>query len=125
MNEVLNPQRIRQPRVEVNVDVEVSGVLSSSKGTITDLTEGGAKINCEPHAIGSKIKIDAMGGALWAKVRWAEADRMGVQFETEMPSELKTFLKQRTAANDCGKTPAGVRPAANRANAGFGRRKAL
>lgn len=90
----------REQRVPVNVDVIVGSALASEPGTITDLTESGAKINGSPHAVGSKVKIDAAGEAVWAKVRWAEADRMGVEFETPIPGQLRALLNMRRPAND-------------------------
>jgi hypothetical protein len=83
--------------------VQVETVLDSAIGSITDLSETGAKVMGKPFPVGQKVKITAADKAVWAQVRWAEQDRMGVQFETPMPDELRQLLIQRTPANDAAR----------------------
>ena len=79
----------RHKRIPVDVQVEVSTVLTNRVARITDLTEGGAKITGDPFAVGETVKITTENDAIvWATVRWAEHDRMGVQFETLIPRQL-------------------------------------
>lgn len=93
-------QSRRAHRTNVCLDVEMETVLERHKGRITDLSENGAKIEGDPFAVGQKVKLTAEQGVLWAKVRWAEADRCGVEFETPMPEQFRNLLASQGAAND-------------------------
>lgn len=90
----------RAPRTNVSLDVDVETVLERHRGRITDLSANGAKIEGQPFRVGEKVKLTAEQGVLWAKVRWAEADRCGVEFETPVPQQLRDLLDADTAAND-------------------------
>ena len=93
-------QSRRAHRTPVNLEVDVETVLERHRGRITDLSENGAKIEGDPFQVGQKIKLTAEQGVMWAKVRWAEADRCGVEFETPMPEQFRRFLDSQGAAND-------------------------
>jgi len=90
-------------RIGVNLNVAVETVLDRHEGRITDLSETGAKIEGAPFPVGQKVKITANDEVVWAQVRWAEHDRMGLQFETPMPNQLKMLLQGRQTANDTGR----------------------
>ena len=89
----------RTARTPVDLDVDVETVLERHEGRITDLSENGAKIEGEPFAVGQRVKLTANESVMWAKVRWAEADRCGVEFETPMPEQLRSLLHKSHAAN--------------------------
>jgi len=90
----------RAPRTAVSLDVELETVLERHRGRITDLSENGAKIEGRSFEVGQKIKVTADQGILWAKVRWAEADRCGVEFTVPMPQQFRSLLETRAAAGD-------------------------
>lgn len=92
----------RAERIPVSVGVDVETVLERHAGRITDLTQNGAQIVGKPFKVGEQVKLVANDEALWAKVRWAESDRMGVQFETPMPPQLAKLLETRRPINDRG-----------------------
>ncbi|WP_260582668.1 PilZ domain-containing protein [Sphingopyxis sp. PET50] len=72
-------------RASVSIDVVVNGVLNMVEGRITDLSEGGARI--EGGAIlpvRSRCEIHYAGQTVYAIVMWAETDRMGVRFPYEL-----------------------------------------
>ena len=95
----------RADRVNVCVDIDVETVLVRKTGTITDLSETGAKIKGQPFAVGERLKLTAGNEVCWATCRWAEQDRMGVQFDTPMPQQLRNLLSNRTPANDRAARP--------------------
>ena len=84
----------RAERVNVDLNVSVCTVLETRDGIITNLSESGAKISGKPFNIGEQIQIDADGSIVWARVRWTESDRMGVQFETPMPAKLRDEMNK-------------------------------
>tara|TARA_B100000745_G_C19905387_1_gene303475 strand:+ start:200 stop:538 length:339 start_codon:yes stop_codon:yes gene_type:complete len=94
----------RSNRVAVNVNVDVETVLERHSGRITDLSENGAKVEGQPFAVGQKVKLTAEGAAVWGTCRWAEVDRMGIEFDTPMPEQLQSLLKSKAPANDRRKT---------------------
>jgi hypothetical protein len=78
-----NPRQHK--RAAVSIDVTVNGVLNVVEGRITDLSEGGARI--EGGAIlpvRSRCEIHYGGQTVYATVMWAEIDRMGVRFPYEL-----------------------------------------
>ena len=81
-----NPDSPRQhARTPVSIDVVVNGVLNMVEGRITDLSEGGARI--EGGAIlpeRSRCEIHYAGQTVYAVVMWTEVDRMGVRFPYEL-----------------------------------------
>lgn len=93
----------RSERTSVNVKVKVETVLEKHEGRITDLSETGAKIEGHPFEVGKKVKISTEDGAVWGVCRWAEVDRMGIQFDTPMPEQLRQLLKSNMPANDTGR----------------------
>lgn len=71
-------------RTPVAIDVIVNGVLNQVEGRITDLSEGGARIDgaCLPER--SRCEIHYAGQLVYAVVMWAEPDRIGVRFPYEL-----------------------------------------
>lgn len=72
-------------RTPVSIDVVVNGVLNYVEGRITDLSEGGARIEGGVILpIRSRCEIHYGGQTVYAIVMWAEIDRMGVRFPYEL-----------------------------------------
>lgn len=74
----------RQTRTPVALDVTVNGVLNFVEGQITDLSEGGARIEGASMPARSRCEIHYAGGVTYAVVMWSEVDRMGVRFPYEL-----------------------------------------
>ncbi len=67
-------------RTPVSIDVTVNGVLNFIDGQITDLSEGGARIDGASMPARSRCEIHYGGEVTYAVVMWSEIDRMGVRF---------------------------------------------
>lgn len=78
------PQPRRQTRTPVALDVTVNGVLNFVEGQITDLSEGGARIDGAGMPARSRCEIHYGGGVTYAVIMWSEIDRMGVRFPYEL-----------------------------------------
>lgn len=82
------PPRPTQPRAHkrtaVSIDVIVNGVLNHIDGRITDLSEGGARIDGVSLPARSRCEIHYGGQIVYAVVMWSEFDRMGVRFPYEL-----------------------------------------
>ena len=78
------PQPRRQTRTRVALDVTVNGVLNFVEGQITDLSEGGARIDGASMPARSRCEIHYGGQVTYAIVMWSEVDRMGVRFPYEL-----------------------------------------
>lgn len=79
------PQPRRQQRTPVSIEVTVNGVLNQVEGRITDLSEGGARIEGGVILpVRSRCEIHYAGQTIYAVVMWAEFDRMGVRFPYEL-----------------------------------------
>lgn len=78
------PQPRRQARTPVALDVTVNGVLNFVDGQITDLSEGGARIDGASMPARSRCEIHYGGEVTYAVVMWSEFDRMGVRFPYEL-----------------------------------------
>ncbi len=78
------PQPRRQTRTPVALDVTVNGVLNFVEGQITDLSEGGARIDGASMPARSRCEIHYGGQVTYAVVMWSEVDRMGVRFPYEL-----------------------------------------
>ena len=75
-------QHIRTP---VSIEVTVNGVLNVVEGRITDLSEGGARIEGGIILpIRSRCEVHYAGHTVYGIVMWAEVDRMGVRFPYEL-----------------------------------------
>lgn len=74
----------RQIRTPVALDVTVNGVLNFVEGQITDLSEGGARIEGASMPARSRCEIHYAGDVTYAVVMWSEVDRMGVRFPYEL-----------------------------------------
>jgi len=84
MNSPRIPQPRRQPRTPVAIEVTVNGVLNFVEGQITDLSEGGARIDGASMPARSRCEIHYGGQVTYAVVMWSEVDRMGVRFPYEL-----------------------------------------
>ena len=71
-------------RTPVSIDVTVNGVLNFVDGRITDLSEGGARIDGASMPARSRCEIHYGGQVTYAVVMWSEHDRMGVRFPYEL-----------------------------------------
>lgn len=87
-------------RTPVAIDVTVNGVLNLVEGRITDLSEGGARIDGASMPARSRCEIHYGGQVVYAVVMWSEVDRMGVRFPYELThGPLYSALdRARTAA---------------------------
>lgn len=74
----------RQTRTPVALDVTVNGVLNIVEGQLTDLSEGGARIEGASMPARSRCEIHYAGDVTYAVVMWSEVDRMGVRFPYEL-----------------------------------------
>jgi hypothetical protein len=81
-----SPPRILRDhkRAAVDLDIVVNGVLNHVEGRITDLSEGGARIDGASLPARSRCEIHYGGQTLYAVVMWSEIDRMGVRFPYEL-----------------------------------------
>lgn len=85
MTKLSNPIPRRQLRTPVSLDVVVNGVLNMVEGRITDLSEGGARIETmSTLPVRSRCEIHYGGQTVYAVVMWTEIDRMGVRFPYEL-----------------------------------------
>ena len=84
MDTIRIPQPRRQARTPVALDVTVNGVLNFVDGQITDLSEGGARIDGASMPARSRCEIHYGGEVTYAVVMWSEFDRMGVRFPYEL-----------------------------------------
>lgn len=82
----ITPRNPRQhTRTAVSLDVVVNGVLNMVEGRITDLSEGGARIEGGVILpVRSRCEIHYGGQTVYAVVMWTEVDRMGVRFPYEL-----------------------------------------
>lgn len=82
----ITPRNPRQhARTAVSLDVVVNGVLNMVEGRITDLSEGGARIEGGVILpVRSRCEIHYGGQTVYAVVMWTEVDRMGVRFPYEL-----------------------------------------
>ena len=71
-------------RIPVAIDVMVNGVLNFIEGRITDLSEGGARIDGASLPPRSRCEIHYAGEVVYAVVMWSEFDRMGIRFPYEL-----------------------------------------
>ncbi|MBB6425092.1 PilZ domain-containing protein [Sphingopyxis sp. JAI128] len=71
-------------RTPVSIDVTVNGVLNFLDGRITDLSEGGARVDGASMPARSRCEIHYGGEITYAVVMWSEFDRMGVRFPYEL-----------------------------------------
>ena len=106
-------------RTAVDLDIVVNGVLNHLEGRITDLSEGGARIDGASLPARSRCEIHYGGQTVYAVVMWSEVDRMGVRFPYELTHGPlhKALERARGAAMvDPGQIFRAMRPAS------FGRR---
>lgn len=100
MNSPRIPQPRRQARTEVALEVTVNGVLNFVEGQITDLSEGGARIDGASMPARSRCEIHYGGQVTYAVVMWSEVDRMGVRFPYELThGPLYNALKRARTAS--------------------------
>src|SRR3546814_18988918 len=67
-------------RTPVSIDVTVNGILNLVDGRITDLSEGGARIDGASMPARPPCEIHYSGQLIYSDVMWEENDRMGVRF---------------------------------------------
>ncbi|HEV7342892.1 MAG TPA: PilZ domain-containing protein [Sphingopyxis sp.] len=101
MDHIRIPQPRSQPRTAVALDVTVNGVLNLVDGQITDLSEGGARIDGASMPARSRCEIHYGGEIVYAVVMWSEIDRMGVRFPYELTHGplYKALTRARNAVN--------------------------
>jgi hypothetical protein len=78
------PKARSHNRTPVSIDVMVNGVLNFVDGQITDLSEGGARIDGPSLPARSRCEIHYAGEVTYAVVMWSEFDRMGVRFPYDL-----------------------------------------
>ncbi|MEY4269589.1 MAG: hypothetical protein RLZZ58_805 [Pseudomonadota bacterium] len=74
----------RHDRLTTRIPVTISSVLDSVYGVITDLSEGGARIEGATLPEKSRCQIEYGGQTVYGTVMWAEVDRMGIRFPFEL-----------------------------------------
>jgi len=84
MDKLRTPTDRGHKRTAVSIDVTVNGVLNFVDGRITDLSEGGARIDGASMPTRSRCEIHYGGQVTYAVVMWSEFDRMGVRFPYEL-----------------------------------------
>ena len=84
MNHSRTPTARGRKRTAVSIDITVNGVLNFVDGRITDLSEGGARIDGASMPTRSRCEIHYGGQVTYAVVMWSEVDRMGVRFPYEL-----------------------------------------
>lgn len=85
MTSTVFPRPRQHKRTAVSLDVTVNGVLNVVEGRITDLSEGGARIEGGViMPVRSRCEVHYGGQTVYAIVMWAEIDRMGVRFPYEL-----------------------------------------
>ena len=93
-------------RTPVSIDVMVNGVLNFVDGQITDLSEGGARIDGVSMPARSRCEVHYAGEVTYAVVMWSEHDRMGIRFPYELThGALYKALQSTRSANDNGMAP--------------------
>ena len=103
MDHFRTPTPRSHKRTPVSIDVSVNGVLNFIDGRITDLSEGGARIDGASLPARSRCEIHYGGQVTYAVVMWSEHDRMGVRFPYELThGALHNALKRarHAAASD-------------------------
>jgi hypothetical protein len=71
-------------RALTRIPVTVTTVLDSVFGVITDLSEGGARVEGATLPEKSRCQIEYCGQTIYGTVMWAEVDRMGIRFPFEL-----------------------------------------
>jgi hypothetical protein len=100
MNSFRTPTARGHKRTAVSIDVTVNGVLNFVDGRITDLSEGGARIDGASMPARSRCEIHYGGAVTYAVVMWSEYDRMGVRFPYELThGPLYNALKRARAVS--------------------------
>lgn len=119
-------------RLEVDIPVVITTILTSEEATIVNLSEGGALITGANVLQGKRIQIDYEGQTVYGTIAWAEPDRFGVRFpfslsdgplyerlmQAKMMKNLVNAPHWRSAQNRVS-----VRPLTRSAATGFGRRQ--
>lgn len=100
MDNFRTPTARGHKRTAVSIDVTVNGVLNFVDGRITDLSEGGARIDGASMPARSRCEIHFGGEVTYAVVMWSEFDRMGVRFPYELThGALYNALKRARTAS--------------------------
>jgi hypothetical protein len=100
MDNFRTPTARGHKRTAVSIDVTVNGVLNFVDGRITDLSEGGARIDGASMPARSRCEIHFGGEVTYAVVMWSEFDRMGVRFPYELThGALYSALKRARTAS--------------------------
>ena len=76
----MDAQIHRSLRINVDIPVIITTVLDSLEAAIVDLSERGAQIAGCSLSVGTSVQIEYMGQTIYAQCRWAEVDRMGINF---------------------------------------------
>ncbi|KTE20159.1 pilus assembly protein PilZ [Sphingopyxis sp. H050] len=119
MTNFRSPTARSHNRTPVTIDVLVNGVLNFIDGQITDLSEGGARIDGASMPARSRCEIHYAGEVTYAVVMWSEIDRMGVRFPYELThGALYNALRNRRRTTATEAPPAFL----NQRGAVFGRR---
>ena len=100
MDNFRTPTARGHKRTAVSLDITVNGVLNFVDGRITDLSEGGARIDGASMPARSRCEIHFGGEVTYAVVMWSEFDRMGVRFPYELThGALYNALKRARMAS--------------------------
>ncbi|MEI4508263.1 PilZ domain-containing protein [Sphingopyxis sp. CCNWLW253] len=100
MDNFRTPAARGHKRTQVSIEVTINGVLNFIDGRITDLSEGGARIDGASMPARSRCEIHYGGEVTYAVVMWSEFDRMGVRFPYELThGPLYNALKRARTAS--------------------------
>lgn len=108
-------------RIICELPILACTTLESRSAIIVDVSIHGAQVRLDqPYPEGTQIHLDVDGDFVWARVQWAEVDRMGLKFLTPLDTghRLARVIEKGRQQNFV----AANRPAMQRG--GFGRRAA-
>ncbi len=105
MTNFRSPTARSHNRTPVSIDVMVNGVLNFVDGRITDLSEGGARIDGASMPARSRCEIHYAGEITYAIVMWSEFDRMGVRFPYELAHGALHNALRRARSAAVAETP--------------------
>ena len=117
----------RATRTKVAIDISYGTAEGNRDGQIVDISDTGACIAGTPMAVGRRIHIDHGDQRTWATVRWAEVDRMGIQFDAAANQGYEELQKSaRIQARHTSARLVGAGPYSNdNGRPVFGRKKVL
>jgi hypothetical protein len=120
-----NERRHDHDRVQVEIAVSMTSILSAQDATIINMNENGALLHGVSARPGSRIQLEYQGQTVFAIVAWSEDDRLGARFPFGLhDGPLHQRLLQARMVNDVTSVGTMPLPRMRSAQSGFGRRRA-